>query len=340
MTARDTLTIDIHAHVVVPEAIDLIRDEFDPASDPFLRYGGISTEFNEGLASELFPMLTDPARRLERMDRQGVNYQVVSIAPPQYHYWAGPDLGAAVARIQNDAIAALVARYPDRLIGVGTLPMQAPTRAVSELDRVVARHGFRGVAINPSAEGIDYDEPMYEPFWQRAEELDIAVILHPNGFSDGQRLMRYYLINVIGNPLETTVALSRLILSGMLERHPDLKIVAVHGGGYLPFYMDRMDHAYDARTDVSSLIQRKPSTYLRQVYFDSVIFGSGLQTLVGLVGADHVLMGTDYPFDMGEPDPVGRIEGLTDISDIDRRGMLGLNAARLLRPPAQTQRDR
>ncbi len=112
MTARDTLTIDIHAHVVIPEAIELIRDEFDPASDPFLRFGGVSTAYNDGLASELFPMLTDPARRLERMDRQGVDLQVVSIAPPQYHYWAGPDLGAEVARIQNDAISALVERYP------------------------------------------------------------------------------------------------------------------------------------------------------------------------------------------------------------------------------------
>jgi aminocarboxymuconate-semialdehyde decarboxylase len=215
---RPGLTIDIHAHVVVPEAMDLVRDEFDPARDPFLRFGGVSTEYNEGLAAELVPMLTDPARRFERMDRQRVRFQAVSIAPPQYHYWTGPELGAEVARIQNDAIADLVGRYPDRLVGLGTLPMQAPIAAIAELDRITSMHGFRGIAINPSAEGVDYDEAGYAGFWQRVEELGVVVILHPNGFSDGQRLTRYYLINVVGNPVETTVALSRLILSGVLAR--------------------------------------------------------------------------------------------------------------------------
>ena len=317
--------------MIVPEVMDLVRDEFDPARDPFLRFGGVSTEYNERLAPRLIPLLTDPALRLATMDGQGVRYQAVSIAPPQYHYWAEPDLGATIARMQNDAIAALVAAHPDRILGLGTLPMQAPERAVRELGRIASQHGFAGVSLNPSAEGHDYDEPAYEAFWDRVEELDVVVVLHPNGFPNGERLTSYYMINVVGNPLETTVALSHIVLGGVLERHPRLKIVAVHGGGYLPVYMDRMDHAYECRPEVRGHISRKPSDYLKQLYFDSVVFGEGLRALIDRVGADHVVMGTDYPFDMGEPDPVGRIASLGNVSPAERQLMFGLTAARLLR---------
>lgn len=326
-------TVDIHAHMIVPEVVDLVRDEFDPALDPFLRYGGASTAYNEALASTLVPLLTDVALRLATMDRQGVGCQAVSIAPPQYHYWARPELGAEIARVQNDAIAALSAAHPGRIVGLGTLPMQSPRHAVLELDRITAVLGFRGVSINPSAEGHDYDEPAYDPFWRRIEELDAVVVLHPNGFSDGRRLSPYYLINVVGNPMETTVALSRLVLGGVLERHPGLKIVAVHGGGYLPFYMDRMDHAYECRPEVREHISRPPSEYLKELYFDTVVFGAGLKALVDRVGADHVLLGTDYPFDMGERDPIGHIGQLAGLTDDERSLMTGRTAARLLRLP-------
>ena len=325
-----TLTVDIHAHIVAPEIARLVADQFDPAKDPFLRYGGASTEYNERLSGHLLPMLTDPARRLAQMDRQGVQMQAVAIAPPQYHYWADPDLGTEIAKAGNEAIAALVDAYPERFVGMGTLPMQSPDRAVSELERVARTYGFPGVSINPSAEGVDYDDAAYEPFWKKVEELDLLVILHPNGFSNGERLDRYYMVNVVGNPLETTVALSHLVLGGIIERHPKAKILAVHGGGYLPFYMDRMDHAYEARADVGSHISQKPSIYLKQIYFDSIVFGDGLDYLVDRVGSDHILMGTDYPFDMGEEDPVGRIARVKGTSEHDRQQMSGLNAARLL----------
>ncbi len=201
---------------------------------------------------------------------------------------------------------------------------------MAELDRVAAEHRFPGVAINPSAEGHDYDEPAYETFWARAEELDLVVVLHPNGFSDGERLTRYYMINVVGNPLETTVALTHIVLGGVLERHPRLKIVAVHGGGYLPYYADRWDHAYECRPEVGRNISRPPSEYLRMLYFDTVVFGEGLTRLIDLVGADHVVMGTDYPFDMGDVDPIGRIGDLASLTPEQRRGIVGGTAARLL----------
>jgi len=264
------------------------------------------------------------------MDRQGVEMQAVAIAPAQYHYWADPDLGDEIARIGNGAIAALVDAHPGRFVGMGTLPMQAPDRAVAEMERIASIHKFPGVSINPSAEGVDYDDPAYDPFWGKVEELDMVVILHPNGFTNGDRLDRYYMINVVGNPVETTVALSHLVLGGVIERHPKAKILGVHGGGYLPFYMDRMDHAYEARPDVGALIKRKPSSYLKQLYFDSIVFGDGLDYLIDRVGADHILMGTDYPYDMGEQDPIGRVARASNASENDVMQMSGLNAGRLL----------
>ena len=327
------LTIDLHAHMVVPEVASLIRGEFDPRLDPFLRFGGESTTHNERLAGELMPRLTDPKQRIATMDRQGVRVQAVSIAPPQYHYWAGPDLGTAIARLQNDALAALVAAYPDRIVALGTLPMQAPDRVIVELDRISSTHGFRGVSINPSAQGVDYDALIYEPFWQRVAALDLIVVLHPNGYSDGARLTRYYMVNVVGNPLETTVALSRIILGGVLERHPGLKIVAVHGGGYLPLYADRMDHAFEHRPEVRPNISRRPSEYLLELYFDSVVFGRGLRALIERVGAEHVVMGSDYPYDMGDVDPVRRVERL-GLPPAAHRLVVGGTAARLLGLPS------
>jgi aminocarboxymuconate-semialdehyde decarboxylase len=340
------VTVDIHAHMIVPSVAELVSDRFSPEFDPFLRYGGDSTAYNDSLASTLVPMLTDPAVRLATMDRQGIHWQAVSIAPPHYHYWAEPELGAKIARTQNDGIAELVASHPDRFVGLGTLPMQAPVQAVMELERVIHDLDFPGVAINPSAEGHDYDEPAYEAFWQRASELGAVVVLHPNGFSDGARLTRYYMINVVGNPIETTVALTHIVLGGVLERHPDLRLVAVHGGGYLPYYADRWDHAYAHRPDIGRRITRPPSTYLGMLYFDTVVFGGGLARLVELVGADHVLLGSDYPYDMGDADPVGRTDRLALLTPEERSAIQGGNAARLLdlddrslrRPPAHGSR--
>jgi aminocarboxymuconate-semialdehyde decarboxylase len=325
-----TPTVDIHAHILVPEIGRLVEGQFDPSKDPFLKFGGLSNEHNRQIFGELIPLLTDPTRRLAEMNRQGVQVQAVSIAPSQYHYWADHDLGSEIAKAGNEAIAALVDAHPDRFVGMGTLPMQDPDRAVAELERTASTYGFPGVSIGASAEGIDYDDPRYEPFWRKVEELDMLVILHPNGFSNGDRLTSDYMINVVGNPLETTVALSHLVLGGVIEAHPRAKVLAVHGGGYLPFYMDRMDHAFEARPDVGVRITRKPSWYLKQLYFDSVVFGDGLDYLVDRVGVDHVLMGTDYPYDMGEEDPLGRLARVKNASDDDIQRISGLNAVRLL----------
>jgi aminocarboxymuconate-semialdehyde decarboxylase len=179
--------------------------------------------------------------------------------------------------------------------------------------------------------GVDLDDDRFERLWRRVEELDLLVVFHPHGFSHGERLASHYMINTVGMPMDSTVLISHLIFGGVLERFPALRLCIVHGGGYVPLYPARFDHAYGVRPDVRSRISRAPSTYLRQLYFDTMVFDpTSLGRLVADYGDDHVLLGTDYPFDMGEPDPLGLLERVDGLDDAARARIAGGNAARLL----------
>jgi aminocarboxymuconate-semialdehyde decarboxylase len=180
--------------------------------------------------------------------------------------------------------------------------------AAKELERCVSKLGFKGVQVLTNVNGQELSDQAFAPFWRKAEELGVLVVIHPNGFSDAGRLSRFYFNNVIGNPLETSIALHYLIFDGVLERHPNLKILAVHGGGYLPSYAGRIDHAWGARSDSHGSLPQPPTSYLKRLYFDSIVFTPHqLQELVRLYGADHIVMGTDYPFDMADYDPVAHV---------------------------------
>lgn len=329
----DGLTVDLHSHVVFPEAAKMVEGKMKPEDEPFVLYGGErSNAYNAEQFPKLIPKMDGPRERLPDMDRMGIRMSALAIGPPQYYYWTEPSLGAELSELQNDRIAEIVADNPDRFVGLGTLPMQDVGRAVAELERVVAKHGFPGVAINTNVMGKDYDHPDFLPFFAKVQELDITIVLHPHGFTGGERLRDYYLINVIGNPLDSTVAVIRLIFGGVLEKYPHLKIVVVHGGGYLPFYADRMDHAFEVRPECRENISDRPSEYLRKLYFDTVVFDeTSLRYLVNRYGADHVVLGTDYPYDMGETDPIGLIERVDGLSDDDAAKIAGGNAARLLK---------
>ena len=323
--------IDIHNHVMVPEVNELIADVQDEAWDPFIEFSGESGVYNAGHFHEIVPKMVGPEERLTDMDRMGVEIDALAIGPPQYCYWTIPELGTRISRVQNDYIAQMVAADPERFVGMANLPMQDVGAAVAEMDRAIGELGFPGVQIAPSVNGRDLDGPEFRPFWAKAHELGAVVILHPHGYSDGSRMTDYYMINVVGNPLDSTVATMRLIFGGVLEEYPDLKIVVVHGGGYLPFYADRMDHAYAVRPECRQNISRKPTDYLRKLHFDSVVFGSaGLGFLISQYGADHVLLGTDYPYDMGETDPIGLIESVPGITREEIVSIVRGNAARLL----------
>jgi aminocarboxymuconate-semialdehyde decarboxylase len=266
------------------------------------------------------------------MDRMRVDRQAVSVAPPQFYYWADPALGRRLARMQNDHLAELVGKYPDRFSGLATVPLQDVDAAVAELDFAVAELGLSGVEICTNVNGLDLDDRRFRPFFARAAELGVVVLIHPHGFTSGERLMDYYLTNVIGNPLESTIALSRLIHGGVFEELPGLRVCVVHGGGFLPFYASRMDHAWRHRPEGRHHIpDRPPSSYLRGIWVDCLVYDPAhLAFLVAQMGADRVVVGTDYPYDMGDDDPVGLVEATPGLSEEDRARILGANAAGLL----------
>ncbi|HZD80804.1 MAG TPA: amidohydrolase family protein [Actinomycetota bacterium] len=323
--------IDIHCHVYTPACEPLVRDLPALEAEPFDHFGGPSTEYNRRHFAAIGPQLTTPDVRLADMDRMGVDVQAISVAPPQYYYRAPGRLGRRLARVQNDHLAEIVAGHPDRFVGLGTVPLQDPEAAVAELGYVAGELAFRGIEICSNVAGEDLDDPRFLPFWEEVQRLGLLVVIHPHGFTQGDRLTDYYLINVIGNPLDSTVAVARLVFGGVLERYPALRVCVVHGGGYLPFYPYRMDHAWKVRPESRQRIPHPPSTYLARLYFDTVVFDPGqLASLVRWAGADHVLLGTDYPYDMGESDPVRLVSQVPGLDPAGRDAILGGNAARLL----------
>jgi aminocarboxymuconate-semialdehyde decarboxylase len=331
------LTVDLHCHAFCPEAGALMAPHSRAELEPMVRFASEATrQANAAAHRALIPQFTSLERRLADMEAAGLDLQVISPAPPHYCYWAEPDLAARAARLVNDFIAGMVAAAPDRFVGLGHIPMQSPEHAVAEMRRVVGELGFRGVEINTNVAGRELSDPEFRPVFAAAEELGCLVFLHPNGFTDGARLADHYLINLIGNPLETTVALHHLIFGGVLKDHPGLKLLAAHGGGFAAAYVGRMDHGHAHRADCRCCIDEAPSAYLRRVYFDSVVYSrEELETLVRRYGADHVVLGTDYPYDMALPDPVGFVEG-ADLDDEQKAAILGGNALRLLNlAPAQ-----
>jgi len=261
----------------------------------------------------------------------GIDIQAISPAPRQTYYGADPDLGLATARILNDEIAEMCGRYPDRFTGLGTVPFQAPALAIAELERLHKSLGFRGIEIMTHVAGADLSEPRFRKIFARCEELGLLIFMHPDGFTEARRFKDHYFANVIGNPLDSTVAVHHLIFGGVLEDHPNLKLVVAHGGGYLPAYSGRIDHAASARPDTCTHLKEMPTTYLKRLHFDALVYTHHqLQYLVDEYGADHILIGTDYPADMGEVDPVGFIERAPGLDDTERQAILGRNAARLL----------
>jgi aminocarboxymuconate-semialdehyde decarboxylase len=325
-------TIDIHCHVRCEKAATMVEGKPD-VSRWFLETSANprSREINRQNGVRTGAQSASPETRIADMDRMGIDIQAISPAPRQTYYGANPDLGLEASRTINDFIADICARYPDRFVGLGTVPFQAPELALAELDRLHKSLGFRGIEIMTHVAGDDLSEERFRKIFARCEELGLVVFMHPDGFTEARRLADHYFNNVIGNPLDSTVALHHLIFGGVLADNPNLKLVVAHGGGFLPAYSGRIDHAASARPDACEQIARMPTTYLKRCYFDALVYTHHqLEYLVEEYGADHILMGTDYPADMGEVDPIGMIEGTSGLDDVERRAILGHNAARLL----------
>ena len=329
---RGLFTVDIHCHVLSKRAEALAQPHFTLDKEPTLAFATSQTrEINRQQKDNLAERMTVVERRLADMDAAGIDVQAISPAPTQYYYWLDAELGRQASRMINDDIAAMAATDPRRFVAMGTVPLQDTRLAVDEMRRCVRELGMRGIEINSSVCGEELASPRLAPFFAAAEELGVLLFLHPLGFSQGERLSKHYFNNVIGNPLESTIAVSHLIFEGVFERHPRLCMCVAHGGGYLPGYFGRMDHANGARDDCRVNISRPPSEYLRRLYFDTVVFDpEQLAYLVRRFGADHLLLGTDYPYDMAEADPVNFILSAPGLTAEDQARICGGNAARLL----------
>jgi aminocarboxymuconate-semialdehyde decarboxylase len=326
-----TTTVDIHAHIVVPQASAHAQPHVDMSRIPLAHFADAHTrEINAIQDRDRGNVMTTIDERLFDLDRMGIDIQVVAPAPGQCFYSVDPTIAEVGHKLANEGVAEYISRRPDRFRGLGVVTLQEPELAVKELDDVMSL-GLKGVQILTNVDGQELSDPKFRPFFARAEQLGAFIMMHPNGFTHGDRFTHFYFNNVIGNPLETTVALHNLIFSGTLARFPELKLMAVHGGGYLPGYSGRIDHAWGAREDSHGALPLPPTTYLRQVYLDTVVFSyHQLAYLIDVFGPDHILMGTDYPFDMAEYNPIGHVAGVNGMDEDTLSRIAGLNAVRVL----------
>ena len=306
-------TVDVHAHCIVPDAAKLINH---PLEAPALLWSNVGD-------------------RLTHMDKSGVDVEALSINP--FWYRAERDAAEQLIKVQNETLVEFCAGYPDRFVGFATAALQFPDLAAQQVEHAVKKLGFRGVGVAGSVAGEELANPKFHPFWAKCEELGVLVFMHPLGTRElepsGRLAGSGLLTNTIGNPLETTIALSHLIFEGTLDRFPGLKICAAHGGGFLPSYANRSDAVIKTFPDrVGPLPKKNPTEYLRngQLYFDTIMFtGEAMRHLITEVGIEHVVMGTDYPFPWNTA-PVDHILSIPGISDADKIAMLGGTAAKLL----------
>lgn len=326
--------IDLHCHYLNPvvnaKTAHLDLGKYDPTT---VFADALTRETNVRQMKTRAPKLTGVTERLADMDRMGVDIQAVCPAPYQFFYWTEPDYGAELAREVNEGMARIAADHPDRFVALGSVPLQDSQLAIRELNHCVKNLGMRGIEICTNVNGKNLTDPSLklDKFFARAEALGVVIFMHPLGYTQADRLTHHYFNNVIGNPLDSTVAVSHLIFDGVMARYPKLKFVVAHGGGFIAHYWARMDHAWRARPDCRTVIQKPPSSYLEKFYFDTITFDPEmLRRLIERFGADHVVLGTDYPYDMGEEDPLGLIAQVKKLSKADRQLIQGGNAARLL----------
>jgi aminocarboxymuconate-semialdehyde decarboxylase len=331
MTTRPA-TFDIHAHILERETVAALNRALP---DVEVTLSPIDDEASvlsvSGVAYRPFPRGGwDVERRLADMDRFGIDRQLLAVSPQTVMYDKAPELCLTASRIQNDAIAARVAAMPDRFLGLATVPLQAPLLAAEELERAMKAGGIVGAMLGTNIEGRNLDWEELDPFWARAEALGAVLLLHPLKVAGIDRQRSYYLQNFIGNPLDTTIAAACLVFGGVLERFSGLKILLSHGGGFTPYQQARWIHGWAERAEAKVRLKGEPGPSIDRLLFDTILHDvAPLQFLVDLVGAERVLFGTDYPFDMGQYDLIDVIDNLR-VRAAEREAILGGAAERLM----------
>ena len=329
------MKIDVHAHYVPIECMGEVK-----GLDGHVYGMRIAQEGSEEVAythnSRNIAFETEQIHSIERrlvdMEAQLVDMQVLSVPPFFFFYAFDPAQSLQLCRKLNDAFAETASKYPNRFVALANLPMQEPQMAARELERSVRELGLRGAEICSNINGKNLDDKSFAAFYAKVEELDVPVFIHPSNVLGGERLRGYYLQNIVGNPSETAVAAARLIFGGVLKEFPKLKFYLAHGGGSCPFIRGRWDHGWQVRPEARAQIDRPPSEYFKLLRFDSIVHSvPALNYLIESVGVGRVMMGSDYPFDMGDQNPVNDIAALLHLSDDQKEMIFGGNAAALFK---------
>lgn len=327
------MNIDIHAHFVPADSLRV-------ASEIGKRHGmklGKNDRGRDIVSRDGKPFLTqlkaefsDLDLRLSIMDSQGVDMQALSPASTYFFYWMAAEESLEYAQWLNDRLAEAVAKHPKRLVALGSVPMQDSAKAIGELERAVTKLGLRGVEIATNINGRYFDDPGFESFWEAAQALDALIFVHPNQVVGADRMKEFNLANLIGNPTDTSLAFAKLIFSGVLERYPRLKLLLAHAGGFLPYTWGRLDRGYRIQDSATAKIPKAPGEYLKRLNFDTITHSTmALEYLIANFGADHVVLGSDYPYDMGDPEPVVSLRA-AQIDDSRREQIASANACKLL----------
>lgn len=314
--------IDLHAHLAPRAVLEHLGWLADDG-------GTLRVRLGETWQS-VTPALLDPDALLADSGAEGIGIRVVSLPPFLLRHDLPASEGADYSRAMNDGLAALARAGRGRIRALATVPIQDPAAAAVEVRRAVGELGLAGVVIATNVAGrVDLDYPALEPFWQAADSLGALVFIHPHDVAGAARMNRYHLRNLVGNPLETALAAAALIFGGVLVRHPGLQILLAHGGGALPWLLGRLDHGFQVRAECQG-IEGAPSTWARRFLYDTVVFKPEiLRVLVDWMGADRVVLGTDFPFDMSDPRPIATVTNA--IADgAARRAILEENPVRLL----------
>lgn len=329
---RGLKNIDVHAHMIAlggPET----EEKYKPIM-PYLSRDAAGREVLAvgGKQSYLLPeYLYRPELRIREMDKTNVDIQVLSMMAPLARYDIDPRLGAGYSRIQNEAIAKVVKAHPDRFVGLATVPLQDPRGAANELERAMKELGMKGVEIATDVNGKNLDWPELWPFYAKAQELGAFILVHPGVPPGAGQMQNYCLYNLIGYPFVTSLAIGSLVFGGVLEDFPELKLCFAHGGGFIPYQRGRLEHGYRVKAECKGKISKPPSEYLKLLYFDTVThYLPALEYLIRTAGIDKVLLGSDYPFDVMDSDPVETVNLLESISFPEKKKIWGENAAQVL----------
>jgi aminocarboxymuconate-semialdehyde decarboxylase len=326
--------IDIHTHVEFADAATILKKKYTE-EEMFSRFvvptmGARSAQINRGLMPGLREPLRDPQRKIRDMEEKKLALSVLSSTPFAFYYEIEDDLAVELAQFQNDQLAEMVKKYPDSFAAMATLPLQVPQAALQELERVIHKLGLRGIEIGSHVGKRELGDRVFWPIYEVLEKERLPIFIHPHHVAGLDRLLDFYLSNLIGNPLDTTIAAANLIFSGVIEKYPGLKIILAHAGGQFPYLIGRIEHGYRVRPECQEKVHKSPMAFFKNFYFDIITHNpEALRYLISLAGSDHVLLGSDYPYDMGDPNPVQTVSQLSGIKAKDRQKIMRENAIAL-----------